>query len=115
MMPNLTPAQQALDLYSELVSEAQSLIDVVPVHHKTLFQPTENSVKYYDELYLKQLGKHPPSRRMGNRLCQYCETFHLSTLKTIDKTNDLKLGKLLEDCFQSFLNNRFKKERLELS
>jgi len=100
-------------LYQLLADYALQKLDrPVPSSHMTLFKPNSESLNYYQSLYVDQLHKPqntPVKKRPADKTCQYCEKFHLSSLKNIEKTADINLGNKLEKCFQSFINQYLKK------
>src|SRR5579884_852124 len=104
---SMRDARDALRLYKLLADKALSRVTEVPAAHKTLFRPTQASVIYYQTLYLDQVDSgHPPRKRPGNATCQYCVSFHLGNLKTIDKMSDIIFSKHLEQCFQEFIEDQ---------
>lgn len=100
-------ADDDIELYKLLASRARDMKINVPASHKTLFQPTADTAKYYQELYLDQVKSgSDPRRRPGDATCSYCEKFHLGNLKNINKNADINLGKDLERCFQEFFEKQ---------
>lgn len=90
---------RSFQLYQRLAANARALGFQVPASHNSLFQPTAANLNYCTSLYEKQHMAERCSRRPGDHTCQYCERFHLSNLKRINKGADLALSDHLEDCF----------------
>jgi hypothetical protein len=92
-------------------------ITTVPAAHSTLFQITPETGNYYSQLYVEQIGKlnGQQRRRPGKETCKYCEDFHLSQLKQIDKDKDVQLGKTLEHAFRIFIEKELKAKQLPAS
>lgn len=102
----MTTHNRSLDLYARLANQAKSLGIAVPAAHNQLFCVNKDTEQYYSQLYTDQhKSKSAVQKRPGTEICKYCEQFHLSNLKTIDKRSDIKLGNALENVFQVFLAN----------
>ncbi|MBC7417548.1 MAG: hypothetical protein H7325_05285 [Pedobacter sp.] len=116
----MTSDRTSAILYKELSAHAlQCLSGGVASAHNTLFKPTRETWLNFKRLHLDQIDTYKQgeqvARRPGDDTCKYCEKFHLSNLKTIDKNKDISLGKQLEDCFSDFFNQELKHREINLT
>src|SRR5207302_10205834 len=95
----MTTNTRSFQLYERLAAAARDLGFGVPAAHKSLFQPTRQTLEYVEALYVTQLGNERAKARPGDATCKYCADFHLSNLKHINKGADLQLSDHLEKCF----------------
>ncbi|WP_152594771.1 hypothetical protein [Massilia sp. BSC265] len=92
----------------------KDLINSVPAKHSRLFRKAPETEGFYKTLYLDQIEVFnlgfAAKRRPGGKICRTCANFHLSTSKNIDKDEDVKVGKKLEDSFEEFFQFVLDKE-----
>jgi hypothetical protein len=106
----------SIDYYIKLCEKAMKVVKEVPASHKTLFIPTQETKKYFKELYLDQInGTSVAKKRPGDETCGYCEKFHINNLKNIDKDADISIGKDLENCFKLFLEEMLNGKNIYIS